>query len=79
MVDLLTVVPIWITLNQKPVVFSNIKTFHDVVLYLMFGLSTTRVLRSLRIHRHIMLSTDEVHRSVGTLALSVCAMLMFSK
>ena len=79
MVDLLTVVPIWVTLGQREIPFTDIKTVHDAFLYIMFGLSTTRVLRSLRIHRHIMLSKDEVQRSLGTLSLSVCAMLMFSK
>ena len=79
MVDLLTVVPIWVTINQDPIPYNDIHTSYDGFLYLMFGLNTTRVLRSLRIHKRLMLSADEVHRSVGTMALSILAMLMFSK
>lgn len=77
MVDLLTVVPIWITSGFAPVAYNDVSTLFDVVLYLLYFLNTTRILRALRLHRKIMLIEDEVKRATANIILSVLVMLLF--
>lgn len=79
MVDLLTVVPIWITINSEPVKYSEIHTFNDTLLYILFFLNTTRVLRSLRIYKKLNTITDEVQRSLGEMVLTVVVLILFSE
>lgn len=77
MVDLLTVIPIWITFNSKQVTYPEVKSFHDMFLYFLFGLNTTRILRALRIHKKLMFVEDEVARALGNIILTVVVMLLF--
>lgn len=79
MVDLLTIIPLSVTSNRSPILYSEVKSFDDALTYLMFGLNTTRILRALRIHRKLVTLTDEVKRSLGEMILTVFVMLMFSK
>ena len=79
MVDLLTVVPIWATINTVPIGYSEIKSTRDGFKYLLFGLNTTRILRALRIHKKLTTIVDEVQRSLGEMILTVCVLMMFSK
>lgn len=78
MVDLLTVIPIWVTRNRTPIEFQYVHTADDVFTYILFGLSTTRVLRALRLHRRLDEQVDEVKRTLGTMALVIVSMLMFN-
>jgi voltage-gated potassium channel Kch len=78
MVDLLTVVPIWVTRTRAPISFPDVHTADDVFTYVLFGLSTTRVLRALRLHRRLSENHDEVKRTLGTMALIIVSMLMFN-
>jgi hypothetical protein len=79
MVDLLTVIPIWITLDKEEVAFPDIHSWDDAFVYILFGLNTTRVLRVLRVHKKLNQFTDEVRRSLGEMILTVLVLLLFSK
>ena len=79
MVDLLTVIPIWITTTRKPIAFNQIQNFNDFFTYLLFGLNTTRILRALRIHKKLMHVEDEVQRAIGNMILTILVMLLFGK
>jgi voltage-gated potassium channel len=77
MVDLLTVVPIWITSGFQPVAYDEINSLFDFVLYMLYLLNTTRILRALRLHKKIMLIEDEVDQATANMILSVLVMLLF--
>jgi len=77
MVDLLTVIPIWITFNSKQITYPEVKQLDDAFLYFLFGLNTTRILRALRIHKKLMFVEDEVARALGNIILTVVVMLLF--
>jgi hypothetical protein len=79
LVDLLTIIPIWATLNMDQIEFNKVFTFSQGLTYLLYGLSTTRVLRALRIHRKLSQLTDEVQRSLGEMIVTVLVLLLFSK
>ena len=79
MVDLLTVIPIWVTYQKKCPDIDNITSFGDGILYIMFGLTTTRILRALRIWKKLTTIEDAVDRCLGQIGLSIGVMILFSK
>ena len=79
MVDLLTVIPVWVTYGRTLPVLEHIHTFRDAVLYFVFGLTTTRILRSLRIRKHLLNIEDAIDRCLGEISLSIVVMIVFSK
>lgn len=79
MVDLLTVIPIWITSTRQPVNFNSINGLDDFFTYLLFGLNTTRILRALRIHKKLMFVEDEVQRALGNMILTILVMILFGR
>ena len=79
MVDLLTVIPIWVTYNRELPVLEHIATFRDAVLYCVFALTTTRILRILRIRKHLLNIEDAIDRCLGEISLSIVVMIVFSK
>lgn len=78
MVDLFTVIPIWVTFNKSAPRFSDIHDFNMAIVYILFGLSTTRILRALRIHKKLILMEDEVRRRLGEMVLTITVMILFS-
>jgi len=78
MVDLLTVIPIWVTRTREPIAYPDVHTADEIFTYILFGLSTTRVLRALRLHRRFSQNVDEVKRTLTTMALIIVVMLMFN-
>ena len=79
MVDLCTVVPIWVTFNTPQPLYSEINGFRDTAVYILYGFHTTRILRALRIHKKLLLVEDEVSRSFGDMLLTLFCMILFSK
>ena len=57
----------------------DIDTVRDAVLYFLFGLGTTRILRALRIQRKLNLIEDAVDRCFGEICLTISVMVLFSK
>ena len=77
MVDILTVIPIWATINQTEPIVDEVYTATDGVMYILFLMNTTRVLRALRINRKLSNIKDAVNRSMGDIILVVIMMILF--
>ena len=67
MVDVLTVIPVWVTSGRNCPNVNHIGTAEDTFIYLMFLLSNTRILRALRIRRKLISIEDAVKRHIGYL------------
>ena len=77
MVDLFTVIPIWVTAGQTCPTYNDISSFGDGVLYLMFLLNTTQILRALRIRRKLVTIEDPVDRCIGEICLTITITILF--
>lgn len=79
MVDLLTVIPIWITRNTPQVYYSQIVSFTDFLVFLVYGLTTTRILRALRLRQKLIQAIeDDVQRCLGEMTLAITIMILFN-
>jgi hypothetical protein len=81
MVDLLTVIPIWVTYFAftHEIKFRDIKSFSDFLNYLLYGAYTLRILRALRVHKKLAHIEDEVKRTLFNMLLFVLTMVLFGK
>jgi hypothetical protein len=83
MVDLMTVIPIFTTVNEScPSHMKNAfdYSFQQIVFYILCGMNTTRILRALRIHRPIEeYVDDDVQKCLSHMALNIVVMILFSK
>jgi hypothetical protein len=77
MVDVLTVIPIFVTAGKELPNVNYIYNFGDAMLYTAFGMSTTRILRALRIRRKLARIEDAVERFLGEIMLAVIVMILF--
>jgi hypothetical protein len=79
MVDLLTVIPIWVFYfdNRIPK-YLEIDSIKKALLYAMHALNTTRILRALRIRKKLLLIEDVVDRCLADMALIITVMILFS-
>lgn len=73
MVDLLTVIPIWVTYFAftHEIKFRDIKSFSDFLNYLLYG--------ALRVHKKLAHIEDEVKRTLFNMLLFVLTMVLFGK
>jgi hypothetical protein len=80
MVDLLTVIPIWVFYFDSEIPsYLSINTFKRFLLYAMHALNTTRILRALRVRKKLLLIEDVVDRCLADMALIITIMILFSK
>lgn len=77
MVDLMTVIPIFVTYGQDLPNVNYIYTAREAFLYTAFAMNTTRILRALRIRRKLAKVQDAVERFMGELVLSIIVMILF--
>ena len=79
MVDIFTVLPIYITyqIYPEPVEYNHIVTLSDAVNYFLYGAYTLRILRALRVYRKLNFLEDEVQRFLGQMAVSIITMILF--
>jgi voltage-gated potassium channel len=77
MVDLFTVVPIFIVFGREAPRLGTIYTAEGWFYYLLFGMSTTRILRALRVRRKLLQIEDAVDRYFGEMILAVTVMILF--
>ena len=77
LVDILTVIPIWVSVYSHVPNYSEIKNARDAFVYFLVALATTRVLRALRIRKKLIVLEDEVQRCVGEIALTLVVMILF--
>ena len=79
-IDICTVIPIFVTYNYTRPSRFHINTFGDFLLFVLFGLETTRILRVIRIRQKVLeLVTDPVERCIGILALTMSVFILFGK
>lgn len=73
MVDLFTVIPIWVTYFAftHEIKFRDIKSFSDFLNYLLYG--------ALRVHKKLAHIEDEVKRTLFNMLLFVLTMVLFGK
>ena len=76
---ILSVIPIWITYDRHLKDPVSAKSSEDSIIYIIFAISTTRILRPWRIQQMIKELTNEVQRCVGEMALTIILMILFSK
>lgn len=80
LLELLTVVPIWVTMNcAPPPPLLDIHTFKDVLLFIVFGFQTTRILRAFRLGQQLDAIEDTVYRCIANFVLTIGIMMLFSK
>ncbi len=78
MVDLLTVIPIWITYSKECPTYSETYGNPQLqFLWVMYALNTTRILRALRCRRYIERIDDAVNRAVGDMGITITVMILF--
>lgn len=75
----MTVIPIFATYGEGCVNIHDVANMRDVVYYALCGMSTTRILRILRVRKRILKIEDEVDRFLGNICLYIVVMLLFSK
>jgi len=77
MVDLFTVIPIFVNYRgtQPNVVY--VHTFGQGIIYTLYALNTTRVLRVLRIRRKPLQIEDAVERYIKEVLLAISVMILF--
>jgi potassium large conductance calcium-activated channel subfamily M alpha protein 1 len=77
MVDVLTVIPIFVTFGTEMPNVNYVYTARDGFLYAAYAMNTTRILRALRIRRKLAKIEDAVERFMGELLLSIIVMILF--
>lgn len=79
-VDFIPILPIWVTFNKVKVQqYNDINTVNERMVWIMFGLSTTRILRLLRIRKKVLELKDDVQRQIGDMILSILVLILFSE
>ena len=76
-VDLLTVIPMFVTYNVAMPNVNYIYNVSDALLYTAFAMNTTRILRALRFGRKLARIQDAVERFVGEISLNIVVMILF--
>lgn len=57
--------------------YNNIFTAEDKMVYILCGVTTTRILRSLRLRRKLLRIEDEVSRCIADIALNILVCMLF--
>lgn len=79
MIDLMTVIPIFVTYEKTCPSFEQADNFSQVIYYILCGMGTTRILRALRLRRKFLMLEDEVQRTLANMCLNIVVMVLFSK
>ena len=77
MIDLLTVIPIWVIRAYPCMDYNAIVSSQDQIVYILCAITCTRILRSLRIRRKLMRIEDEVSRCIADIGLNIVVCLLF--
>ena len=79
MVDIITVIPTFLTEFAFPerVSYDNVNTLYEVAIYVNYGFHTVRILRALRVYKHLASIEDQVTRFLYQLALTFLTLLLF--
>lgn len=77
MVDLFTVIPIFVNYRGTQPDVVTVFTFSKGLIYSLYALNTTRILRVLRIRRKLLKIEDAVERYIKELLLAISIMILF--
>ena len=79
MIDIFTVLPIWLTyiFFPGPISYDQITTFTQGFNYALRAAYTLRILRALRLHKRCSVIDDEVDRFLAQMLLQVITMIFF--
>ena len=78
MIDLLTIIPIWVSRYTTCPAYSSIDGIETAVIYVLCGLNPTRIMRALRIRKQLVTIEDAVDRALGEMILTISVMLLFN-
>lgn len=78
-IDLATVIPIFATYGKECPSIDDANTARQVAQYILCGLTTTRILRALRIRRQVLKIEDKVNRQLTAMGMYIIVMILFSK
>ena len=75
----MTVIPLFATYDITCPDFHSIHTVRAGMYYVLCGMTTTRILRSLRFGSSFSAISDEVQRYLAEISLKIVVMILFSK
>lgn len=78
-VDLMTFIPVFATYDVTCPDFREIGSGLAVVYFTLCGMTTARILRSLRFRKYFQAIDDEVQRFLADMGLKIGVMILFSK
>jgi hypothetical protein len=78
-VDIMTFIPVFTTYNIACPDFYHIGSAKACVYFVLCGMTTTRILRSLRFQKYFLAIEDEVQRYLADMGLKIVVMILFSK
>ncbi len=79
MVDLMTVIPIFVMFGRECPALAASNTSFEVFEFILCALGTTRILRALRLRRRFVMIEDEVQQFLANMCLNIVVMILFSK
>jgi len=74
----MTVIPLFATYNVTCPDFHSVHSMRDGMYYVLCGMTTTRILRSLRFGSSFSAIPDEVQRYLAEISLKIVVMILFS-
>lgn len=74
---MIIVVSVITTYNRDPIPYEEIQNVIDVIYYVLFGLKTVRVLRTVWCNRKLIYIQDAVQRYLGEISLLISVMILF--
>ncbi len=79
MVDLMTVIPIFLMFGKSCPAIAASNTDLEIFEFILCALGTTRILRALRLRRRFVMIEDEVQQFLANMCLNIIVMILFSK
>ena len=72
-------IPTWATMGVERPDYDKVNTFYEWLMYILFLLKVTRIMRPLRIRRKLQVIEDEVERTMVDMILRILILILFSK
>jgi potassium large conductance calcium-activated channel subfamily M alpha protein 1 len=78
MIDLMTVVPVWVTVNNTCIAYEDIHSSKEAILYILCGMGTTRIMRALRLKKYLNTIHSDIDRLLGEITLVIVTLILFN-
>lgn len=78
-VDMMTAISVFSVYKQDCPVFKKNMSAHEITMYILCGMTITRILRVLRVRTRFLLIEDEVQRALANIGLNITVMILYSK